>query len=142
MTNPNETTDILTVRSLDLACRNIQHLLKIEEEESTRNQLAASLCGSMARARNGDPAQFSDMLSLTAHTIHATVQHYIGDANRSYESKGETHHYMKSESLMAAAQTQDRLIRTIETWRKLQRMEKQKPAQNEKQTRQNAPLDA
>jgi hypothetical protein len=128
---------------LRLAAQNLQHLLKIQEEQTTLNKVVAALESSLIDAHGNNPTDLCDMMVAHAHILDGLFHYYLDASKGAYTSEAKVATAMK-----AQAQT----VRALHAWKKLKTenyiqhkivrhvMPEEKNTQNELD--KHAPLDA
>lgn len=102
--------DWLAAQKLELAARNLSHLIKINEEQSSLENVVASLERSLIDAHGNDPSDLCDMMVLHARILDSLFFYYLGDSKDKYTADEKMDKAMK-----AQAQT----VRTIHAWKVL-----------------------
>jgi hypothetical protein len=124
----------LETEKLRLAAMNLQHLLKIQEEQVTLDAIVHDLQRTMIDAHAGVPDDFSDLLASQARILDATFNYFLN------KSKGA---YSEEDKVNIAMRAQRQSERAIMAWKKLRKQDgPQKFPKLPERTRQNdAPLD-
>ena len=125
------TADFVAAQKLELAARNLRHLIKIAEEQASLENIVASLEQTIIDAHAGNPDDFSDILAAQTRILDATFHFYIDN------SKGK---YTDDDKVNIALRAQRQTDRAINTWKKLKSITKEKKFP--KQSRQNAEMDS
>jgi len=133
--------EFVRTENLKLAAANLQHLLKIQQEQTSLEAITESLQQTIINAHGNAPYDLCDMMVVQARILDATF-HYFVD-----KSKDK---YTEPDKLAFALKAQQQTVRTALAWKKLKSenyvVRKIVPlAVGEKKhaerTEQNAPLD-
>lgn len=119
---------------LELAAKNLQHYLKIQEEQVTLENIVSALRDTHINAATAGPDDFTDILNAQARLLDATFQYYLNAGQNGYT---------KDDKVNMAFKAQRQMLSTLNTWRHLEKHLK-KAAKNKKtakRTEQNAPMD-
>jgi hypothetical protein len=117
MTDYKQTGDYVAAQKLDLACRNIQHLLKIQEEQISLNAIVDSLQESLGQAHANNPSDMRDILVTQTRILDATFHYYMHNAHKST--------YTSDDKVTMALRAQRQTERTISMWSRLTERDKQ-----------------
>lgn len=117
-----------------LVALNLQHLLRITQEQITLDNIVQSLQETLLQAHANDPSEMCDMLVTQARILDATFHFFVD------KSMGAP--YTQDEKMAFALKAQAQTVRTILGWQKLKSKDRDMMAKHAKRTRQNAPLDA
>ncbi|PZQ45059.1 MAG: hypothetical protein DI551_08615 [Micavibrio aeruginosavorus] len=102
--------DRLATERLNLAARNLQHLMKMQDEQVTLENIVAALRTSVTGALNGDRDDFSFILANQSNILDAAFLHYVERA------KGSQWH---ADHINMALKAQRQTERTINTWHRI-----------------------
>ena len=111
MKNLADHGDWLAAQKLELAARNLSHLLKIQEEQISLDHIVTELKHRLDDARDGDPDDFSVMLANQSNMLDATFLHLLEAAKKST--------YTCDDKINLALKAQRQVERTIRTWQKI-----------------------
>ncbi len=105
-----DAADFVAAQRLELAARNLSHILKIQEEQVTLEKVTESLQSTMVDAHANNPVDLCDMMVTQARLLDGLFHFYLD------ESKGRyTEHDKIATAMKANAQT----VRTVHAWKKL-----------------------
>ena len=102
--------DWLAAQKLELAARNLTHLIKINEEQTSLEHVVASLERTVIDAHSNDTSDLCDMMVVQARILDSLFYHYLDNAKGKYTCDDKIARAMK-----AQAQT----VRTLHAWKKL-----------------------
>lgn len=119
----------LSAEQLNLAARNIQHYLKIQDEQVTLDAIVSALRETLTETRDGTSESLGDMLALQAKILDATFGFYMHNAHDAYNVDGKINMALKAQR------------QTISTINALQRMDRQTIKKTAERTRQHDQMD-
>lgn len=102
--------DMLAAQKLELAARNLSHLIKINEEQTSLENIVLSIERSVIDAHGNDTSDLCDMMVVQARILDGLFFHYLD------ESKGK---YTCDEKIAKAMKAQAQTVRTLHAWTKL-----------------------
>lgn len=111
MENLESLGDYIAAQKLELAAKNLQHLIKIQDEQVSLDHIVTELKHRLNDARNGDPDDFSVMLANQSNMLDATFLHLLEAAKKST--------YTCDDKINLALKAQRQVERTIRTWQKI-----------------------
>lgn len=146
MKNLEEIGDYIAAQKLELAAKNLRHLLKVQEEQVSLDNIVSSLERTIVDAHAGNPSDFSDILAAQTRILDATFNFYIDKAKNGYS---------EDDKINIALRAQRQTDRTINTWKRIKtekpvqpryiirecRTYKKFPERTEQMLTDNAPLD-
>jgi len=106
-----ELGDYIAAQKLELAAKNLQHLIKIQDEQVTLENIVASLRTMLENAKGGDTDDFGAILANQSNILDATFLHLLDrakDCSYTYEDK-----------INLALKAQRQVERTIRTWQRI-----------------------
>ncbi len=110
MTYLTDAADFVAAQKLELAARNLLHILKIQQEQVTIDRVVSSIQQTMVDAHANNPTDLCDMMVTQARIMDSLFHFYLD------ESKGQyTEHDKIATAMKANAQT----VRTLHAWKKL-----------------------
>jgi hypothetical protein len=135
--------DFIAAKKLDLAARNLQHLLKIADEHVILDNIVESLERTIIDAHCGNSDDFSDILAAQARILDAAFNYYV---NKSKDA------YSEDDKINIALRAQRQTDKAINTWKRIKtekppkprfvfRDDKKFPERTEQMLVNNAPLD-
>lgn len=110
MKNLEQHGDWLAAQKLELAARNLSHLLKIHQEQTSLENIVGSLQQTMIDTDANDPRDLCDMMTVQARILDGVFHRFLDDAHGKYTSDDKIAFAMK-----AQAQT----VRTAMAWKRL-----------------------
>lgn len=110
MIDYKQTGDYVAAQKLELACRNLKHLLKIQNEQASLENIVASLEQSLIDAHANNPLDLHEMLVLQARVLDAAFYYYTNHAPGSY---------CADDKIDRALKVQSQLVKTINMWNKM-----------------------
>jgi hypothetical protein len=133
--------EFVRTENLRLAAANLQHLLKIQQEQTTLEAITNSLEQTIINAHGNAPYDLCDMMVVQARILDATFHYFVDQSKQKYTEE---------DKLTFALKAQQQTVRTALAWKKLKSenyvvrkiiplaVEEKKYAER---TEQNAPLD-
>lgn len=109
MKNLEEIGDYIAAQKLELAAKNLQHLMKIEAEQVSLQTIVSGLSRMINDARNGETDDFGSMLANQSNMLDATFLYFLDLASKSPNSHDD--------KINMALKAQRQVERTIRTWR-------------------------
>lgn len=116
MKNLEEIGDYIAAQKLELAAKNLQHLMKIQAEQTSLQSIVTALSRMLADARNCDTEDFGTMLANQSNMLDATFLYFLDLAARSPHSHDD--------KVNMALKAQRQVERSIRTWRLLSEQKK------------------
>ena len=111
MKNLESLGDYIAAQKLELAAKNLQHLMKIEAEQATLQNIVSSLSHILSEAKNGNTDDFSTMLANQSNVLDATFLYFIDLA--------KTSSYTHDDKINMALKAQRQVERSIRTWQRI-----------------------
>ena len=115
MIDYKQTGDYIAAQKLELACRNLQHLIKIKDEQTSLEAIVASLEQSLVDAHANNPTDIHDILIMQTRILDAAFHHYIKEASGAYT---------RDEKIDRALRAQSQMVRTVNMWNKMKNAQK------------------
>ncbi len=103
--------DWIAAQKLELAARNLQHLIKIQDEQLHLGNVVASIQQTMLEAHANNPADLCDMMVVQARIMDGLFHHYL--------DKSRECGYTEDDKIGAAMKAQAQSLRTVHAWKKL-----------------------
>ena len=110
MKNLKQHGDWLAAQKLELAARNLSHLIKINEEQNSLENVVASLEQTVIDAHSNNPSDLCDMMVIQARILDSLFYHYLDSANGKYTC---------DDKIATAMRAQAQTVRTLHAWKKL-----------------------
>lgn len=98
-------------QQLELAARNLQHLIKIKDEQLHLDNVVASIQQSMIDAHGNNPSDLCDMMVVQARIMDSLFHYYL--------DKSKATPYTEDDKIGAAMKAQAQSLRTVHAWKKL-----------------------
>lgn len=105
-----DAADFVAAQKLELAGRNLKHLLKIQEEQASLENIVATLKQTVIDAHANNPMDLCDMMVLQARLLDGLFHYYLDNGTGKYTEDTQVEKAMR-----AQAQT----VRTLHAWKKL-----------------------
>ncbi len=99
----------LLAHKLELAARNLQHLLKIQQEQASLENIVASLEQTLIDAHGNNPMDACDRMTVQTQILDAVFHKFVGEAEQGY----------MRDNLEFALRAQNQMLRTALTWKRL-----------------------
>ncbi len=116
MTNIYQTAaEFVATQKLTLAASNLQHLLKLQAEQTSLDAIVQSLQQTLIDAHAGNDDDFTDILAAQARILDATFHYYINNSRGTYS---------EDDKINIALRAQRQTDRAINSWK---RLKQQKP---------------
>lgn len=116
MTYLTDAADLVAAQKLELAARNLKHLMKVQEEQASLENIVGSLRTMLSNAKDGNTDDFGSMLAHQSNVLDATFLYFIDKAKDSPHSHDE--------KINLALKAQRQVERTIRTWRLISEQKK------------------
>lgn len=91
---------------LELAARNLQHLIKIQDEQLHLDNVVASIQQSMLDAHANNPTDLCDMMVVQARIMDSLFHYYL--------DKSKATPYTEDDKIGAAMKAQAQSLRTVQ----------------------------
>ena len=101
--------DYIAAQKLELAAKNLKHLLKIQEEQASLENIVGSLQQTVIDAHANNPMDICDTMVVQTRILDAAFHKYVDHA-------GERNTY---DSLEFAMKAQNQMLRTALAWKLL-----------------------
>ena len=128
-----EARQLVEKEELRLAAQNLQHLLKIQKEQASLENIVASLEKTLIDTEEHNPEDFCRMMATQARILDATFHYFVDQSKESFSP---------SEKLCFALKAQAQTVRTALAWRRLKEQAELLKKIHTERTEQNAPLDS
>ena len=110
MKNLDDIADFVAAQKLELAARNLQHLLKMQQEQASLENIVGSLQQTVIDAHANNPMDICDSMAVQMRIFDAVFQKYV------FESDGSR---FVDDKLGFALKAQNQMLRTAQTWKRL-----------------------
>lgn len=135
----DKATQLVETETLRLAARNLQHLIKINEEEVTLDNIVTSMQKTIADTKSDTPEELEDILVTQARILDGAFLYFLDKSKNAYTEHEKVDMALKAHKQMLSA------VNTMRHLKQQRLKEHEKNLKIEKQTEQKrgryAPMD-